>query len=93
MGRDRQDLGWAAAQMHAGVLTIAPDIMRPADVKRLLEAARQRFRRLDALANDAGAFTSKPLAKTTLEHWQKNTESNLTSLFLSRFWPAAAVMW
>jgi len=83
VGRDRQALKRAAAQMPGGALAVAADVTRPADVKRLFGTVRKRFRRLDAVVNSAGAFTYKPFAKTTLGDWQKNIASNLTSLFLT----------
>jgi NAD(P)-dependent dehydrogenase (short-subunit alcohol dehydrogenase family) len=83
VGRDRQALGRAAAQMPEGALAVAADVTRPADVQRLFGTVRKRFRRLDALVNSAGAFTYKPFAKTTLEDWRKSIDSNLTSLFLT----------
>jgi NAD(P)-dependent dehydrogenase (short-subunit alcohol dehydrogenase family) len=83
VGRDRQALARAAAQMPAGALALPADVTRPTDVKRLFGTVRKRFRRLDALVNNAGAFTYKPFAKTTLDDWQENIDSNLTALFLT----------
>ena len=37
---------------------------------------------LDILINNAGVFTFKPFASTSLDEWRCNVETNLTALFL-----------
>ena len=44
---------------------------------------QKQIRRLDVLINNAGVFTFKPFARTTLEDWRRNIETNLTSIFLT----------
>ena len=58
------------------------DVTNPADVKRLIAAAQKQIRGLDVLINNAGVFTYKPFAKTSLEDWRRNLDTNLTSIFL-----------
>jgi NAD(P)-dependent dehydrogenase (short-subunit alcohol dehydrogenase family) len=64
-------------------LSFAADVTRPAEVARLFAAVRKRLRRLDVLVNNAGVFTYKPFARTTLADWQQNIDTNLTALFLA----------
>lgn len=83
VGRSARALGRAAAQVPGGALSFPTDVTRPAEVSRLFGTVRKRFRRLDVLVNNAGVFTYKPFARTTLADWQKNIDTNLTALFLT----------
>ena len=64
-------------------MSMPADITKPGDVKRLITAVQKQIRRLDVLINNAGVFPYKPFAKTTLEDWRRNIETNLTSIFLA----------
>lgn len=81
--RRRGPLELAAAEIHGTVMSMPADVSRPEDVKRLMAAVQKRVRRLDALVNNAGVFTYKPFAKTTLDDWRRNLDTNLTSIFLT----------
>ncbi len=83
VARDRRRLRTAARQAGEGALAVAADVTRPADVNRLFRAVRNKHGRLDVLVNNAGVFTYKPFARTTLKEWRANIESNLTSIFLT----------
>ena len=82
-GRDRRALARAAEQISGTVLTVPTDVTKPGEVRRLLATVTKRVRRLDVLINNAGVFTYKPFAKTTLEDWRRNIETNLTSIYLT----------
>ena len=82
-GRNRGPLARAASQLPGTVMSMPVDVTKPGDVNRLLTAVQKRIRRLDVLINNAGVFTYKPFAKTTLEDWRRNIETNLTSIFLT----------
>jgi NAD(P)-dependent dehydrogenase (short-subunit alcohol dehydrogenase family) len=83
VARDRKLLARAAEQIGSGAVSVAADLTRPADVKRVFATVRRRYGRLDVLVNNAGAFTYKPFERTTLVDWRRNIETNLTSLFLT----------
>jgi NAD(P)-dependent dehydrogenase (short-subunit alcohol dehydrogenase family) len=83
VARNRKPLEAAAARISGTVMTMALDITKPGDVKRLFGAVKKRIGRLDILVNNAGVFTFKPFAKTTLTDWRRNIETNLTSIFLT----------
>jgi NAD(P)-dependent dehydrogenase (short-subunit alcohol dehydrogenase family) len=83
VGRNRGPLERAAAQIPGTLMSVPADVTNPADVKRLIAAVKKQVRRLDILINNAGIFTYKPFAKTTLEDWRRNIETNLTSIFLT----------
>lgn len=81
IARDRKALQNAAKELP-GSATFAADVTKESDVKRLFQSVERRLKRLDILVNNAGVFTYKPFQRTTLEDWEKNLRSNLTSLFL-----------
>ena len=81
-GRSREPLARAQAELSGTALAVPADVTKPGDVKRLMGAVQRKVRRLDVLINNAGVFTFKPFAKTTLDDWRKNLETNLTSIFL-----------
>jgi NAD(P)-dependent dehydrogenase (short-subunit alcohol dehydrogenase family) len=83
VARHRGRVEQGAAGMPGTVMTMAADITRPGEVKRLFAAVQKRIGRLDVLINNAGVFTFKPFAKTTLGDWRRNLETNLTSVFLT----------
>ena len=83
VARNRGPLARAAAQLPGTVMSVPVDVTKPGDVKRLIAAVQKQIRRLDVLINNAGVFTFKPFAKTTLEDWRRNIETNLTSIFLT----------
>ena len=83
VGRNRGPLARAAAQIPGTVMSMPVDVTKPGDVKRLIAAVQKQVHRLDVLINNAGVFTFKPFAKTTLEDWRRNIETNLTSIFLT----------
>jgi NAD(P)-dependent dehydrogenase (short-subunit alcohol dehydrogenase family) len=83
VARNRRPLDQAAVGVRGAVMTAAADVTKPGDVKRLFAAVQKRIGRLDVLINNAGAFTFKPFAKTTLDDWRRNLDTNLTSIFLA----------
>ena len=76
-------LARAGQQIPGAMMSLPVDVTKPGDVKRLLAAVKKQVRRLDVLINNAGVFTFKPFAKTTLDDWRRNIETNLTSIFLT----------
>jgi len=83
VGRNRGPLARAAAQLPGTVMSVPADVTQPLGVTRLIAAVQKQIRRLDVLINNAGVFTYKPFAKTTLEDWRRNLATNLTSIFLT----------
>ena len=81
--RGRRALSRAEKQIPGGAWGVITDISRPKSVERLFRKVRERYGKLDVLVNSAGVFTYKPFAKTTLDDWRRNIETNLTSIFLT----------
>lgn len=61
---------------------LAADVTDPSGVRRMIAAAQNDFGKVDILVNNAGASTSAPLAKITLEEWNRMLTVNATSTFL-----------
>lgn len=68
----------AGGQAHA----IACDVADPERVDALFQGARERMGKVDILVNNAGIAASSPLAKETLEQWNRIMAVNATGVFL-----------
>jgi len=68
-GRTRAKLAGAAEKLGKPdrVAFIAADITQPAKAQIIVDAALERFGRLDVLVNNAGIFYNKPFADYTVE--------------------------
>ena len=86
-------LGWAvvansrtiAESDDPMVLTVAGDIAQPGVGQQIVDAALQRFGRIDTVVNNAGIFVSKPFTDYTDEDYDTVTGVNLRGFFeLSR---------
>jgi NAD(P)-dependent dehydrogenase (short-subunit alcohol dehydrogenase family) len=91
VSRNRKALESARKKLGARASVVAADVARPAEVNRAFKQVKRRHSRLDILVNCAGIFTYKPFTETTLEDWQRNIETNLSSLFLTA--KAALPLW
>ena len=85
-GRRREVLaGVAASADPPGQQTLAvdADVTDPVSVRRLFEAVRERFGRLDLLFNNAGInVPGVPLEELSIEQWRAVVDTNLTGVFL-----------
>jgi NAD(P)-dependent dehydrogenase (short-subunit alcohol dehydrogenase family) len=62
---------------------VPTDITKPADVRALFAAAREKFGRVDVLFNNAGVATKAiPLEDLTVDQWKAVVDTNLTGAFL-----------
>ena len=83
VARNRGPLARVAQSLSATVMAVPVDVTKAGDVSQLITAVKKKIGRLDILINNAGVFTFKPFAKTRLEDWRRNIETNLTSIFLT----------
>jgi NAD(P)-dependent dehydrogenase (short-subunit alcohol dehydrogenase family) len=58
------------ASNDADLVTVAGDIADPETAARVVDAAIERFGRVDTLVNNAGVFTAKPFTDHTEEDLQ-----------------------
>jgi NAD(P)-dependent dehydrogenase (short-subunit alcohol dehydrogenase family) len=63
------------------LLTVAGDITEPATASRIVDAALERFGRIDTLVNNAGVFISKPFTDYTAADYATIVGVNLTGFF------------
>ncbi len=78
--RGEDDLERAADEVRrlgAEAATVALDVTADGAAERLVDAARDRFGRLDVVVCNAGGNRRKPFAETTGEDWQALLELNL----------------
>ncbi len=72
-----------AEDLGAGVLAVAADVSRGADVERLVGAAAERFGRVDVLVNNAGVLGPRvAIEEYPEDEWRRVIDANLTGPFL-----------
>jgi NAD(P)-dependent dehydrogenase (short-subunit alcohol dehydrogenase family) len=82
-------LGWAVVASaraikpseDSGLLTVAADITEPAAGALIVDAALERFGRIDTLVNNAGVVISKPFTDYTAADYAAAVGVNLTGFF------------
>ncbi|MFF0089449.1 SDR family NAD(P)-dependent oxidoreductase [Streptomyces canus] len=65
----------------ADVLTVQGDITDPATAGHVVEAAVERFGRIDTVVNNAGVFVAKPFTEYTAEDFATVTGINVAGVF------------
>src|SRR2546428_14194059 len=78
------DLDGGAAEKLAtelGQHAVRADVTRGADIEAMLDAAWQRWGRLDVLFNNAGIIQGKPLLDVTAADWDRLMDVNLRAVF------------
>lgn len=58
------------------------DVTEEADVKKIIETIKKRFKNLDILINNAAIDFSKPIEELTVNEWDKEMNVNLRGPFL-----------
>jgi NAD(P)-dependent dehydrogenase (short-subunit alcohol dehydrogenase family) len=72
----------AIAERGGKAWAIRCDVADDAEVRRFGEEARSRLGRVDILVNNAGVSSSAPLAKLTLQEWNRSLAVIATGTFL-----------
>lgn len=74
------DLVWKKTGKTAFVLQT--DVTMEEDVQGAVQAALERYGRIDVLLNNAAVLESGSVAELTSDHWHKQISTNLTAPFL-----------
>jgi pteridine reductase len=73
------------AARAGSAIKLKGDLLAPVAPKALVDAALQRFARLDLLVNNASAFFPTPVGEIEASHWEELIGSNLRApLFLAQ---------
>jgi 3-oxoacyl-[acyl-carrier protein] reductase len=74
-----------AAILGAGgkAIAVQADVAKSADLKRLFEAAKSAFGRLDVLVNNAGVFEFAPLEQVTEASFHRQFDTNVLGAILA----------
>jgi NADP-dependent 3-hydroxy acid dehydrogenase YdfG len=59
------------------VLTLATDVTRRDEVKRLVDAAAEKYGRIDVIINNAGLMPHSPLERLKVDEWERMIDVNL----------------
>jgi NAD(P)-dependent dehydrogenase (short-subunit alcohol dehydrogenase family) len=80
VGRSQETLDETAKAARDSLVVVA-DITRLTDIQRVVDQTVERFGRIDALVNNAGAATVASIEQTTPQIWQEMIETNLSAPF------------
>jgi meso-butanediol dehydrogenase/(S,S)-butanediol dehydrogenase/diacetyl reductase len=80
--RNAQAVAAECANKGAQAIAVEADVASAADVKRMIEATMERFRRLDVLVNNAGYGITGSVVETEEETWDALMAVNVRGVFL-----------
>lgn len=80
--KNLQVVARACEKAGAKVEAFGCDVGNEASVQLMAEAVQGRFKKVDVLINNAGAFTMAPFAETSVDEFDRMVAVNLRSAFL-----------
>ena len=80
--RNAQKVAAECANKGAQAIAVEADVAVAADVRRMIETAVERFRRLDVLVNNAGYGITGSVVETDEEDWDALMAVNVRGVFL-----------
>lgn len=82
VSRDQIALDAVATELRGSFLGMAASVQSEESVNTLVESVKGRHGHVDVLVNCAGVGFVEPIVGTSLEHWQRTIDVNLTGAFL-----------
>lgn len=82
-GRRREPLAAVAAELGDAALVAAGDAANTADIERMVNAAVERYDRLDLVVANAGGHGLGTAGDTTDADWQLAMQTNVTTAFVT----------
>jgi len=64
------------------VIPVRADVTSEEDIVKVVERAEEEFGKIDILVNNAGMTIHSPTTELSRESWQKEMDTNVTSVFL-----------
>jgi gluconate 5-dehydrogenase len=81
--RDAQGMADVAAALTQPALVVETDVTEPASVTRMVQAALERFRRIDIGLLMPGINVRKPVLELSDADWERVLDLNVTAMFRS----------
>jgi NAD(P)-dependent dehydrogenase (short-subunit alcohol dehydrogenase family) len=92
LAEENEEVAAKCAALGAETLALTCNVTEPESVGSCVQAALDRWGRIDALVTSAGIYSGSPLPEVSLEQWQRLIDINLTGVFLCNQAVAPAMM-
>ena len=83
VGRNKETLATAAAQLGDGFIAINADVTNLADLERVFAATAEKFGKIDVIVANAGAGTTGTVADTSEADYDRLLDLNLKSVYFT----------
>jgi NAD(P)-dependent dehydrogenase (short-subunit alcohol dehydrogenase family) len=83
VGRNKETLANAAAQLGDGFIAINADVTNLADLERVFAATAEKFGKIDVIVANAGAGTTGTVADTSEADYDRLLDLNLKSVYFT----------
>jgi NAD(P)-dependent dehydrogenase (short-subunit alcohol dehydrogenase family) len=83
VGRNKETLATAAAQLGEGFMAINADVTNLADLERVFAATAEKFGRIDVIVANAGAGSTGTVADTSEADYDRLLDLNLKSVYFT----------
>ena len=83
IGRNKETLATAAAQLGDGFIAINADVTNLADLERVFAATAEKFGKIDVIVANAGAGTTGTVADTSEADYDRLLDLNLKSVYFT----------
>ena len=92
LAQESQAVAAECAELGVESMALTCNVIEPESVGSCVQAALDRWGRIDVLVTSAGIYSGSPLPEVSLEQWQRLIDINLTGVFLCNQAVAPAMM-